>query len=1244
MKRRLWRILLVLPTFLLLLPILLGMKAPRGRGDDPGLIKVGKGGVRVITNPKTHREYKAGEVLVKFKREIAANKIDALHSRLGTSKVLESRMVPRLQLVRLPNRLSVENAIRELKKSGLVIYAEPNWKGHILVEPYPNDPNVQIKPQILTDPLCDGDANLTGHETDMWDLQSVNGCTSLDPVICTSGYTCGGNNAPNADVSVLPCTDGDCSVSEPTGAWTDVSATTTEDVIVVSIDTGVDYTNPELAGNMWINPGEVAGNGLDDDQNGIVDDVYGLNALGLGAEGPGCNGGFGDPMDDNSHGSHTSSTMVARAKNFGGHVGMGGLSNRVKVMGCRWLDANGGGFASDAIKCFEYVHDMKVNRGQNIVASNNSWGIPSGQAMEDAIAANRDAGILAVFAAGNDTSDNDIVDTLPTNMDVDNIISVGASNQHDCASGFSNWGSRSVDIFAPGSAILGVCPWNSQNCSGNPNVNFAYFSGTSMAAPHVVGLAAMLKAINPSLTMAQLRNVILSTGVGSSKSDTDCGSLAPGDDLDAVTTSYYNPTFQSFTGDGTETNKKSVTDKRINALRAAQVAAGAAGTPGDYNVGGVIWPRGDGFGQEGVPVLIKAINANGQNVGGPGSVTADVTFQEKATFLSEPFDGGVKPAGWDVVQNGDCTDSWRFDDPAGRGLFDGNFAIADSDFAGLCNMDESLRTPAIDVSSCDTGSGDKVFLDFRNNYNDYLPTDEVADVNISTDDFGTSSNVLSMTADDFVPKSIDISANVSGSPSTTKVEFRYHDAYYSFYWAVDDVSVSCLSAASVNCGSVTFLDDGVYPDQISGDGIFALNFVPGSLAGCSGTGIYNLAVNINGAPAETVVVDVAAGPGSGVPVALPNELAFGFVPVGQTKSVSFKLRNNGDSPLMVTGASFDSGVDYSFDDFGGTYPINVASGAQITGSIDFTPTLPDTLTDTLTINTDGGDVTVDVTGIGVGPVPDIHVTPTSVDFGAVAGGTPGSAELTVENHGTEILQITGVDFTDPNLSTTAVLPLAINPDGSAIIEITWTAPLADTTLNTQTVIVSNDPDESGVIVSLKGSSSACAFSDDFEAPTIDTNVWTVGGNATFSQTGGDIVGSSTNKGNIVATGFVGCGDNCTVHTTLATSGGIAGKVMLLAWLTDSNNMLEMQMVDRSDKWMMTHTAGGVSVKQKATLTITPGTVYDIVVTFDGTNFVLEVDGNPLITLPKVAGSTPFGTVGYVVRRSTLNSSTICVQE
>lgn len=1254
MKRRLGRIFLILPVVLLLLPFLLGMRPPQDRGKPSSSVKIGKGGVRTILSPRNAREYKPGELLVRFKTGTATNKISALHSSLGSATLLESRMVPRLQLVQLPKRLSVEAAVTQFRKSGLVLYAEPNWKRYIQGTPYPNDPLVQIQPQALTNPLCDGNLDLTGHETKMWDLQMPNQCTSLDPQICLSGYTCAGQNVANTDISVLPCTDGDCSVNEPLGAFTDVVNATTQDVIVMSIDTGVDYTHPDLAANMWRNPFEVAGNGLDDDQNGIVDDVFGLLSIGLGAEGPGCSNQFGDPMDDHFHGSHTSGTMIARANNFAGLIGMGGLSSRLKVMACKFLDASGSGFTGDAIKCFEYAHDQKVNRGQNIIASNNSWGGgPFSQALEDAIAANRDAGILTVFSAGNANSDNDTTPTFPTNMDVDNIISVGAYNQHDCASGFSNFGGRSVDIFAPGTLIASACPWNTSNCSGDPNFNYVYASGTSMAAPHVTGLIGLLKVVNPTLTAAQIKNTILTTGVLSSNSDTICSSLAPGDDVDAVTSYGYQPTFQSFSGNvaiaggGSEANKKSVTDKRINALRAAQIAASPAGTAGDYNLGAVIWPFAGGRGKQGVPLLIKVINVNGQNVGAAGSVTANVTFQAKTPIFTESFSLGTLPVGWQNIDNGDCGVAWSFDNPGGRDLFDDNFAIADSDAAGVCNMDATLRTPLIVASVCDVIGGESILLDFANNFNDYFYTSEIADVNVTTDAFSTVTNVLSMSGtDDVDPKSIDITAAVSANPATTQVEFKYYNAYFSYWHAIDDVSVSCFNPTVIPCGSgpTAFLDDGVYPDQVAGDGIFALNFIPGSLSGCSGPGLYSLTVNVNGSPLETLTLDVSAGLGAGLATVTPDALNFAFVPVGSSKSLPIHVRNTGDTVFQITGVTKASGVDFTFNDFGGTFPINVSPGGQVDGSVTFTPTTSGLLSDTLTINTDVGDPFVDMSGMGVGPNPDIHVTPTSIDFGTAGSGTVLSSDVTVLNNGPVDLHISGIDFPDPNLSTTSTFPITVSPAGSTTVNVTWTAPSADAVLDVQAVLSSDDPDEAAVYIHVFGNSLACAFTDDYAGLVIDPSKWTVLSN-TFIQAVGDLIGSSlVGRAKIIATGFAGCGNNCTISTTMSTTGGPGGKFSLIGWYANNGNYAEVRMNEAADKWQIRHKANGSLKKQTANATILPGQVYDVVFSFDGTNFTLTVDGGaPMITLPKVAGSNPSGTGGYFVRKTNGSSSFICIQ-
>jgi hypothetical protein len=377
---------------------------------------------------------------------------------------------------------------------------------------------------------------------------------------------------------------------------------------------------------------------------------------------------------------------------------------------------------------------------------------------------------------------------------------------------------------------------------------------------------------------------------------------------------------------------------------------------------------------------------------------------------------------------------------------------------------------------------------------------------------------------------------------------------------------------------------------------------------------------------------------------LPDELNFAFVPVGQSKSLGIKVRNNGDTDFQITGASKTSGVDFSFDDFGGsTYPIVVAPGTQVSGSVTFAPTTGEFLTDTLTINTDAGDVAVDMFGTGVGPIPDIHVTPTSVNFGTASSGTVVSKDLTVSNTGSAPLTISAVDFTDPNLSSTSVFPIIIAPAGSTTLNITWTAPAVDADLDTQAVIASDDPDESAVAIHVTASSLQCSFADDFEAATIDFTKWTVlSGN--FSQVGGDMIGSdSSKKAKIIATGFVGCAANCTIHTTMAANGLSGNKVSLVGWYTSKSNNVEVKMIPNSGQWQIIQASNGSKKKVKVNSPISPNQVYDVVLAFDGTNFTLTVDSVLLATLPKISGSNPSGTAGYFVVNGNGNFSFICIQ-
>jgi subtilisin family serine protease len=280
------------------------------------------------------------------------------------------------------------------------------------------------------------------------------------------------------------------------GAW-DLS-TGSSSVVLASIDTGVDYTHPDLAANMWHNPGEVAGNGLDDDGNGYVDDVYGM-ASASDAVDP------SDPMDVQGHGTHTAGTMAGVGDNG---TGVAGVAWHTSVMALRFFNAKGLGATSDAIACIEYVIAMK-ERGVNVVAINASWGSSENSAfLRWAIEAAGDAGIIVVAAAGNGGADkvgddNEVEPYYPASYDCANIVSVGASDATDALTGFSNYGAASVDLVAPGIDIWSTVP------TAMVPAGYGFKKGTSMAAPHVTGTIALCAALYPGETAAERTGRVL---------------------------------------------------------------------------------------------------------------------------------------------------------------------------------------------------------------------------------------------------------------------------------------------------------------------------------------------------------------------------------------------------------------------------------------------------------------------------------------------------------------------------------------------------------------------------------------------------------------------------------------------------------------------------------------------------------------------------------------------------------------
>jgi subtilisin family serine protease len=268
-------------------------------------------------------------------------------------------------------------------------------------------------------------------------------------------------------------------------AW-DITVGSTN-VIVAVVDTGIRYTHQDLQANMWRNPGEVPGNGVDDDRDGYVDNVFGINAI----------NGSGNPMDDEGHGTHVAGTIGAAANNSQPAVG---VAWRVRLMACKFLGADGSGKTSDAIKCLDFA----AAKGARVVNASFGGG-PFSQAFFEAILRARDRGVLLVAAAGNEGVNNDVTPQYPASYDADNVIAVAAIDRTGALADFSNYGRNSVDLAAPGVSIF--------SCYNGSDTDTKSLNGTSMATPHVAGVAALLWSAQPALTVQEVRQRLLGTTV-----------------------------------------------------------------------------------------------------------------------------------------------------------------------------------------------------------------------------------------------------------------------------------------------------------------------------------------------------------------------------------------------------------------------------------------------------------------------------------------------------------------------------------------------------------------------------------------------------------------------------------------------------------------------------------------------------------------------------------------------------------
>ncbi len=395
-----------------------------------------------------------GEVIIKTSSSLFKSDQQSLIESLG-AKVAERFEFPEdlfksfdgeVVRLQLPQGLSTEEALSRLKDDPRVELAVPNEI--IYLDEAPDEGEVSQGNQASNSGLSTEQGRIPNDlDPKLWGLHNV------------------GQDGGRADADI-----------DAPEAWERTVGS--QDVVIAVLDTGVDYNHPDLKDNIWRNPKETA-NGKDDDGNGIIDDVFGYNAF----------ANTGDPMDGHSHGTHVAGTIAARGDNG---EGITGVNWKAQIMPIKIFDDSGRTTSDAILRGLLYA----TKNGARI--TNNSWGGPqANQLIQEAF---EKSSAFHVMAAGNNGTNNDQRPFFPNNYDLgDNSIRVAATDRNDNLARFSNFGPGSVDLGAPGVQIYSTMPGG----------GYANKSGTSMAAPHVAGVAGLLVANNPQITNDELKERLM---------------------------------------------------------------------------------------------------------------------------------------------------------------------------------------------------------------------------------------------------------------------------------------------------------------------------------------------------------------------------------------------------------------------------------------------------------------------------------------------------------------------------------------------------------------------------------------------------------------------------------------------------------------------------------------------------------------------------------------------------------------
>jgi subtilisin family serine protease len=936
-----------------------------------------------------------GELIVRYRSDVSESQRAQIRGRLpGVQKLHEFSFI-RAEHVRFGGGMSLEQAIARLRSDPRVEIAEPNYELH--ADAIPNDPRF----------------------AEQWGLRNTG----------QEGGT------PGVDI-------------DATLAWDVLTGDST--MLVGVIDTGIDYTHPDLVANMWTNPGEIPGNGIDDDHNGYIDDVHGYDFV----------NNDGDPMDDQGHGTHCAGTIAARG---GNGIGVTGINWRLKLVAIKFLGTNGLGSTVGAIQSIDYARKLGVR------VTNNSWGGGEySQTLLEAIEAVGAAGQLFVASAGNTSTDTDVTPVYPGAYDPACIITVANTNHSDGLGDFTNYGLTTVDLGAPGSRIL----------STQMGGGYFYQSGTSMAAPYVAGACALVWARFPNASNLGIKQIVLNTvdpipalagkcvtggRLNLFRAIEETDSLPPGGVVDLVASNPGSTTMDltwTATGDDGGTGRASRYDIRYSTspIDAGNFSAATKIAGPDPQIAGAVehWEaNGLGYGTT-YYFALRVLDEYG-NQSPLSSVATATTLAAPALQVSPTSLAKTLVSGGNASQTLTVTNT-------GQGRLDfttptPELLLAESGFVQPATIYPAmaLAPGATDPSPGVLGNGGPDAFGYR-----WVDSDQAGGPTFSWMDITTIGSLLPLSGEDANAGPIDLGfAFPFYGNAFTSVRIQTNGALSFDDPTAPNTNVPLPSPGGMTNMIAPFWDDqnfGVIPRVYTySDGkrfIVEWTAVPNHTAG-GGPYTYQAILYSNGeirfqylsmqgsTGSETIGIQNATKTvGLFVEynaIYVHDNLAIRIVPLHEWLSVT------PTSGHLLAGNSTDLTVH--FDALGMTAGTFAGEIRLDNNSPDTAVTVPATLT---------------VTG-----TPNL-VAPDTTQFGArLAGGTY-VRTITLMNDGTDTLRVTGMISFNPSVVPSPTT-LTVAPHMPATVVLTW-HPTGVATLNTTIAIASNDPDSPNTAKHVTGNS------------------------------------------------------------------------------------------------------------------------------------------------------------------------------